>query len=31
MDQVVEQYLFPIFENDWEVISSRKEINCLPL
>ena len=24
-------YVFPIFENQWKLISSQKKINCLPL
>ena len=35
MVKVVGQHVFPIFENEWKVISSRKEIvslyNCFPL
>ena len=31
MVKVEGQYVIDIFENEWEVISSRKEINCLPV
>ena len=31
MVKVAGQHAFPNFENEWKVISRRKDINCLPL